>query len=186
MGSTHYGQLEEFIFGQFENDTLNWHKCLDLVLSFLNLFVENKAKLNDCGMAAESIFPMILGKIQRIDATHKNLIIDFLDTIHRNRKYVCVFDTSEIRRFNKISESSPTPKPPLNLKNFKVKAIEIRNNPPFLPLIKALYQSNNEDVKEAIKEKLQDILNNRKKYRQTKASSKYCAWLEELAEELNK
>ncbi|CCF81655.1 hypothetical protein HBZS_121060 [Helicobacter bizzozeronii CCUG 35545] len=179
MSSTHYGQLGEFIFGQFENDTLGWHKCLNLVLSFLNLFVENKANLNDCDMAAESIFPMILGKIQGIDATHKDLIIDFLDTIHQNHKYICVFDTSEIR------ESSPAPKPPLDLKNLKVKFTLIRDNSPFLPLIKALYQSSDENLKKAIKEKLRYILEHKEDYEQTNRSEKYCKWLNELIENLD-
>ncbi|WP_233709729.1 SIR2 family protein [Helicobacter salomonis] len=179
MSSAHYGQLGEFIFGQFKSDALNWHKCLDLVSSFLNLFVESRANLSDCDMAAESTFPMILGKIQGIDTTHKDLIIDFLDTIHQNRKYVCVFDTSEIR------ESSPAPKPPLDLKNLKVKMIEVRNNSPFLRLIEALYQSSNEDVKKAIKDKLQYILDHKDNYPQTKASEKYCKWLEELIENLD-
>ncbi len=179
MSSAHYGQLGEFIFGQFENDTLGWHKCLNLVLSFLNLFVENKANLNDCDMAAESIFPMILGKIQGIDATHKDLIIDFLDTIHQNHKYICVFDTSEIR------ESSPAPKPPLDLKNLKVKFTLIRDNSPFLPLIKALYQSSDENLKKAIKEKLRYILEHKEDYEQTNRSEKYCKWLNELIENLD-
>lgn len=180
MSSTHYAQLGEFIFGQFENDALDWHKCLDLVLSFLNLFVESRANLGDCDMATESIFPMILGKIQGIDATHKDLIIDFLDTIHQNRKYVCVFDTS------KISGTSPDPKPSLDLKNWKFKATLIRNNSPFLPLIKALYQSSDENLKKAIKDKLQYILDHKEDYAQTKASEKYCQWLKEFIEGLSR
>ncbi|GLH58734.1 hypothetical protein NHP214376_15310 [Helicobacter ailurogastricus] len=139
--SSQYDRIGHFVEQQSQNNTLDLQKCLDLVLSYLNLFVENRAGWYE--MQAQQIFLKIAEKIKITGEEYKNLITEFIDKIHQYRQT-------------------------------------------FLPLIKALYQSSDADIKKAIKDKLQYILDHKEDYAQTKASEKYCQWLKEFIEGLSR
>ncbi len=139
--SSQYDRIGHFVEQQSQNNTLDLQKCLDLVLSYLNLFVENRAGWYE--MQAQQIFLKIAEKIKITGEEYKNLITEFIDKIHQYRQT-------------------------------------------FLPLINALYQSSDADLKKAIKDKLQYILDHKEDYAQTKASEKYCQWLKEFIEGLSR
>ncbi|WP_104758140.1 SIR2 family protein [Helicobacter salomonis] len=172
-----YEQLEHFVGKQSQNE-LDLQQCSSLALTFLGLFVENRDK--GYAINAQSIFLKIVGKIPKIDKIHRGLIIGFLDKIHQ---YVFMDDNRPILApwLNSDATLGESFKTTLNSDEFQY----AQYNQTFLPFIKTLYQSSDEDVKKAIKDKLRYILDHKEDYAQTKASEKYCEWLKELIENLD-
>ncbi|BCZ17480.1 SIR2_2 domain-containing protein [Helicobacter sp. NHP19-003] len=161
-----YERIGHFIDEQSKNNALDLQKCLALVLSYLNLFVEDKA--GGYEMEAQQIFSKIVEKIKITGEKYQKLITGFIDKIHQ--KYIRFVDNGQ-SSFPEGLEAM-----------IDVQAIQY--NQTFLPLIKALHQSGDEDVKKAIKDKLQCILDHKEDYAQTKAHKKYCPWLEKLLQEM--
>ncbi|WP_233708679.1 SIR2 family protein [Helicobacter bizzozeronii] len=185
-----YDQLEELIIRQSKyhrNGTLSFEKCQDLVLTFLRLFIKGKADNNE--RVAQSVFLTIVEKIQEIngqwiDMTHENLIIKFLKIIHEKPpEYTRVIDDNKSFSVRLIELPYKIYSDKEQIKTLS--SDELEHFATFLPFIKALYQSSDEDVKKAIKDKLRYILDHKEDYAQTKASEKYCEWLKELIENLD-
>ncbi|WP_104732266.1 SIR2 family protein [Helicobacter salomonis] len=171
-----YEQLEKFVLEQSKNDVLSLQKCLEVVLSYLNLFIENKA--GGYEIEARSIFSKIVEKIKIVGEEYKNLITEFVDRVHQ---YVRIDDNAK-PSFTDLLTSNPDLQEDLKA---IINSDEVQYGETFLPLIKALYQSSNEDVKKAIKRKLRGILKHKDQYEQTNRSEKYCKWLEELIKKLD-
>ncbi|WP_233711486.1 SIR2 family protein [Helicobacter salomonis] len=184
-----YDQLEKLIIRQSKyhrNGKFSFEKCQDLVLTFLRLFIKGKADNRENG--AQSVFLTIVEKIQEIngqwiDEKHKNLIIKFLKIIHEKPpEYTRVIDNNKSgfacsTRFPHKIDSNKELLMTLSVDEFQYYRT-------FLPLIKALYQSSNEDVKKVIKRKLRGILKHKDQYEQTN-TKKYCEWLNDLIENLD-
>ncbi|WP_120944678.1 SIR2 family protein [Helicobacter labacensis] len=172
-------QLGKFVLEQSKNNTLSLQKCLDLVQSYLSLFVENNVGYLD--IESKSIFAKITAKVKIASEECKNLITEFIDRVHQ---YVRIDNNIKPNLVPWLASN-------LDLKKCFKAILDsdefqcAQYNQTFLPLIEALYQSSDEDVKKAIKDKLQYILNHKEDYPQTKASAKYCKWLEALIGELD-
>nr|WP_104740333.1 SIR2 family protein [Helicobacter bizzozeronii] len=164
-------------------------KSLDFVLYFLNLFIENKAGYRE--MKAQSIFVRIIEKIPKIDETHENTIINFLDQIHKQKhtRYIRISDDMESRHLSCLNSINPSL--PKYYKHY-LRMIDTKQakrtslyNKTLLPLIETLYKSSNKNLQQAIRKKLKHILRHKKEYEQTKMSKTYCLWLKELVTELD-
>ncbi|WP_231624645.1 SIR2 family protein [Helicobacter ailurogastricus] len=172
-----YGQLKKFILEQSKNDALSLQHCSDLVRSYLSLFVESKA--GGYEIEARSIFSKIVEKIKIVGEEYKNLITGFLEKVHQ---YILVTDSSNFS-FADLLASNPDLQEDLKA---IINSDEVQYKKTFLPFIKVLYRSSDENLKKAIKEKLQYILDHKDNYAQTNASAKYCQWLKEFIEGLSR
>ncbi len=167
-----YEYIADFVTHQTRNKDLDFKKCLNLVLSFLQYFIEEK--VGGYEFEAMPHFLNILKQIQKIDEEYENVIINFIDKIHQ---YIYVLDDNQPNFIIDIPEE---------LKNEieKIKN-ELQYPTSYFPFIKTIYERSNKKLQKAIKEKLEYIIEHKEEYRQTKVSSTYCQWLEDFIKELN-